>query len=333
MLLPEIVLAHAIVERAAAIQSLEELRKAEIEDLEVCYNSWTRRVMGQLRALCWRVFVCCRSVQSSDIREESQPAQDRVDLAAPRVKWTLTHSYFANMGGLRVEEKDNEPVFSLCTGRSYWMIHSTIAITTRQFSYLRRSGLMESTLAISEEDIKDKSKTDYFTKGLAIVQISSLILSLVQRSARHLAISQLEIITVAFAVCATGMYSFAWNKPQGVITALTFDIKEKISGKDACNMMHSQPAVLLDNLRGEVQAGHDKQGRTLHRVRNGNVEITDGSVQLVPLWLIGFIILFSAIHLSAWNFEFPSAVEKIMWRLASTVITGLPTLLVMSSAV
>ena len=33
---------------------------------------------------------------------------------------------------------------------------------------------------------------------------------------------------------------------------------------------------------------------------------------------------FGALHLIAWNFEFPSHLEQLLWRIASLTITGIP---------
>lgn len=70
-----------------------------------------------------------------------------------------------------------------------------------------------------ERSILDKSKGDLFTKGLAVVQVLWLMITLVIRWSRHLAITQLEILAVAFAICSTLTYGFCWNKPQDVRTA------------------------------------------------------------------------------------------------------------------
>lgn len=33
-------------------------------------------------------------------------------------------------------------------------------------------------------------------------------------------------------------------------------------------------------------------------------------------------VIFGALYLTAWNFQFPTEIEKIMWRVASLVLTG-----------
>jgi hypothetical protein len=60
LLSSEVVLAHAIVEHAAAIESLRELRDADIDDLEVVdVPSVLGRVMGWVGSLFCRVSCCC----------------------------------------------------------------------------------------------------------------------------------------------------------------------------------------------------------------------------------------------------------------------------------
>lgn len=66
------------------------------------------------------------------------------------------------MGGLRLGVPGEAPVCKL-SARDF----RTTALTTRQFAYLRKtaSPAIQATPKISEEEIKDKSKTDCFSKG------------------------------------------------------------------------------------------------------------------------------------------------------------------------
>jgi uncharacterized protein YhaN len=143
------------------------------------------------------------------------------------------------MGALRLKARSSEHVYDW-----EYVLFPTIAITTRQFGYLRKTGVIEATSVISEKEIEDKSQTDYFTKGLAMVQISWLVLSLIGRAARNLAISQLEILTVAFAACAIATFCFAWNKPQSVNVVTTVIIQSVIDEEAARMMRELQPKQL-----------------------------------------------------------------------------------------
>jgi hypothetical protein len=141
--------------------------------------------------------------------------------------------------------------------------------------------VIEATSVISEKEIEDRSQTDYFTKGLAMVQISWLILSLIGRAARNLAISQLEILTVAFAACAIATYGFVWNKPQGVNVATTVIIQSVIDEEATRMMRELQPKQLVYLLQGLPD--FQLLGPMLNRIRNGNFELSRGYLQPLSL--------------------------------------------------
>ena len=316
VLLPETMLSLAIVERAAAIQSLQKLKNdpdSKIDDLEVL-DPWTWRLAVASLWARLRNLICCCSVQAPDSAEAG------IEMHETRVKWTLKHSYYANMGGLRL---GNTSGINICGP------FQTIALTTRQFGFLRKTDVIKESPKISEEYIGDKSKTDFFTKGIAVLQISELIMSLIARATRHLAISQLEIITVAFAVCAVVTYCFSWNKPQDVKTETTILIRRRLSDKEERDIMALQPKELLDLLTGTVT---ETRGAQFKRIHNGCIELSDSIVQPVSVWLTLAVMVFGAIHLAAWNFAFPSTAERVMWRMSSTAITVLPLFSLLNSS-
>jgi len=315
VLMPETMLSLAIVERAAAIQSLQELKNdpdSKIDDLEVL-DPWTWRLAVASLWTRLRNLIGCCSVQTPG------SPQAGVERRKSRAKWTLTHSYYANMGGLRLGTSG---------GKSVCWRHKTIALTTRQFGFLRKTDVIKESPRLSEEEILDKSKTDFLAKGIAVLQISELMLSLIARAARHLAISQLEIITVAFAVCAVVTYCFSWNKPQNVKTATTIFIPRHLSCKEERDVMELEPKELLVLFAGTKTS---MWGSPFRRIRNGSIELSDRLVQPVSVWLTLAVMIFGAIHLAAWNFAFPSQAERIMWRTSSTAITSLPLFSLLNS--
>jgi hypothetical protein len=60
------------------------------------------------------------------------------------------------------------------------------------------------------------SKSDVLSKGFAILQTTWFILQCTARQAEHLHITELEIVTVAFAVLNFATYALWWNKPVDV---------------------------------------------------------------------------------------------------------------------
>jgi hypothetical protein len=320
--LPEVILAHAIVERRMAVDSLAEIRK--IQDIDLCYMPWSwRGLCASASKTLYRVLCCCTGKRSraeavSDRGLESQPSHSNRDDSGreSRVEWTLTHSYYLNMGGLRLRGHDNNPVCRLQTTSFH-----TIPLTTRQFVYLRNRDVIGSDPHISEDDIKDKSKADSFTKAIASVLILWLILSLIVRAVRHLPTSQLELLTAAFAVCATGIYGFSWTKPQNVDTATNIKAKRQLEPQDTTKLVQLQPKNLLDLLVGVKDI---REAPEFNRIHNGNIELSEKSVQPISLWLVGITLVFGSIHLIAWDFSFPTFAEKILWRVGGIATMALP---------
>lgn len=66
---------------------------------------------------------------------------------------------------------------------------------------------------ISDEDIRDKSKTDYLGKGLVILQVTYMFLQCVSRKVAGFPLAPLEVHTLIHAGCALVMYSLWFYKP------------------------------------------------------------------------------------------------------------------------
>ena len=70
--------------------------------------------------------------------------------------------------------------------------------------------------AVSEREIQDKSKGDFVSKGLAVLQTTWLTIQCIARRIVGLSITQLELATLAFAVLNIILYMVWWHKPLGV---------------------------------------------------------------------------------------------------------------------
>lgn len=66
---------------------------------------------------------------------------------------------------------------------------------------------------ITEKEIEDRSKGDLLAKGIVILQTSWFIAQCFARLAQHLALTEIELVTMAFAVLNGVLYFFWWNKP------------------------------------------------------------------------------------------------------------------------
>lgn len=69
---------------------------------------------------------------------------------------------------------------------------------------------------ITADEINDRSKGDAISKGLALFQTTWFIVQCFARWSAHISVTELEIITLAFAMLNGIAYVLWWNKPQNV---------------------------------------------------------------------------------------------------------------------
>lgn len=74
---------------------------------------------------------------------------------------------------------------------------------------------------ITEEEINDRSKGDALSKTLVLGQTTWFIAQCITRKAEGLVMTELELVTLAFAALNSFMYFFWWNKPLDVRTTVT----------------------------------------------------------------------------------------------------------------
>ncbi|KAF8950663.1 hypothetical protein BDZ97DRAFT_1618016, partial [Flammula alnicola] len=113
--------------------------------------------------------------------------------------WTMTHGYFIQMGG-----------FTLFHGDAPKEV-----LSPKRLKYLAAKGEIEFP-NITEEEIQDRSKGDALSKTLVIGQTTWFIAQCISRKAQGLVTTELELVTLGFAVLNAFMYYFWWNKPLDV---------------------------------------------------------------------------------------------------------------------
>jgi len=70
--------------------------------------------------------------------------------------------------------------------------------------------------SIAEEDILDRSKVDGISKALVIAQTTWFICQCLSRRFLGLDVTEIELVTLAYAVLNGAMYFLWWNKPMNV---------------------------------------------------------------------------------------------------------------------
>ena len=119
-------------------------------------------------------------------------------------KWTLAHGHLFGMGGFTLidpDRKDAEP-----------NEQNRVVLTFGYFKQNLNIDIPEITVA----EIEDRSKGDALWKIIAIVQTSWFILQCIARGQQQLALTELELITLALASLNAATFAIWWHKPLGV---------------------------------------------------------------------------------------------------------------------
>jgi hypothetical protein len=97
---------------------------------------------------------------------------------------------------------------------------------------------------ITEDDIRDRSKGDAFSKGLVILQTSWFILQCIARWSQHLSLTELELVTLAFAAFNGVMYYLWWNKPLDVRRAFPIYLRKEIDASKQYRLSESKKQLI-----------------------------------------------------------------------------------------
>ena len=116
-----------------------------------------------------------------------------------RPGWTKTHAFFLIMGGFTLHA-NGRPIRVL-----EW----------KDLKALARAGRVDWP-SITEEEIKDRSKGDYLSKGIVVLQTTWFTVQFFARVASKLTITELEVVTLAFSTFIGVIYYLWWDKPLDV---------------------------------------------------------------------------------------------------------------------
>jgi len=117
------------------------------------------------------------------------------------IPWTLTHTYYANMGGFVLRGLNN-----LGQEDGGEAVRHPYHLCAQDLEVLRQKAIISALPDVRELDITDRCKTDGFVKAIAMLQIIWSSTQIVVRFALNLTVSPLEMSVVAFTVCTLIIY-------------------------------------------------------------------------------------------------------------------------------
>jgi hypothetical protein len=199
---------------------------------------------------------------------------------------------------------------------------------------------------IPEAEIAEKSAGDGLSKLLAMIQVGWFIVQCVGRIILGLSITELETITVAYAIVNLMVFVVWWDKP------LRVDRQCVLYSLRAPGMTDGPKEPTRTSERGVSKGGILKAVRVLDSAWrsvvgfSGSVsqDTRDSADKVELLWagdegdgyesgLSGIVALFvaavfGAIHCAAWHAHFSTTAERWLWRASAVAITSIPLLII-----
>ena len=215
--------------------------------------------------------------------------------------------------------------------------------------------------SISKKEIEDRSKGDFLSKSIAVLQTTWFIAQCILRGVAGISLTQVELATVAFSALNIVLCFLWFNKPLGV--TYPFQVHLLTTDTDLIDPLNSpslQHASTFTRLQTHFRSRFKEKGlvapiyifmiepfivawssvkdmitcdceslRSLPRVPNqfsvptfyAPSSKSDKFAIIIGLF-VG--ILFGGIHCVAWSFDFPSIPEKYIWRTSAATITAVP---------
>ncbi|PWY69056.1 hypothetical protein BO70DRAFT_365878 [Aspergillus heteromorphus CBS 117.55] len=234
-------------------------------------------------------------------------------------EWTLKHAFYANSGGFLLRSTDYPP----------------FPVTATSIHYLLETEHIDCP-TITADEIWDKSKADTFAKCVALVQGVWLVVQSIARAVEGLAVSPLELFTIAFVLSTITTYYFWMNKPQNVGVPTFIDLKTGSVNNlvNSAGHFNLEPfrETPLDFVEKPMQRWQRRptleqfrpQDQPLRRMPDDKI-VFNGLCQSAWALVCFQAMVHPALHLLCWNHVFPTKTEQTLWRVMSVFLaSGLP---------
>lgn len=231
-------------------------------------------------------------------------------------------------------------------------------LDAQQLLLARELGIIKKLPTVAEADIDDRNKSDIFVFLVAIWQIVWFGLQLIVRWYGRKSTSQLEIITLSFAIVAAVTYYLLKDTPKDIAYSIILPAYQHPRTKEELVSLGLRgpylliPRILMRKVllpplphpQPGPGAWFDAQQRSPGRFKtifsdyigtlgisnfdfhvNQNLESqnADYSVNAVFVGILSLVV-FGAIDFIPWGFSFPTAAEKWLWRVCSILGVAVP---------
>ena len=223
-------------------------------------------------------------------------------------KWTIHHGFYAMMGGFVLQPRDSKP----------------FPVKSKQLHYLVTRGYT-SFPAITEMEIRTKGKQDGFQKILTLLQLGWFVLQCLTRAIQHLPVTTLELATIGLVLCTLASYYQWFHKPLDAEEAIIITTQKSTAqilveaGTIASRPYVHTPLDFIDKsplwlteIQPHLRFRAGPRERPLPRLPNDTLAVIGASLDAIFLFAI--ITTYTCIHFIAWDFHFPTQIERTLWR-------------------
>jgi hypothetical protein len=233
--------------------------------------------------------------------------------------WSLTHAFFADMGGFMLVAPD----------------YKQFPVSAYHIHYLVHNGLMDYPV-IDRQTLWDKNKADTFVRILTCVQVLRFALQCIGRAVQFSSLTTLELDLAAIILCTFPTFYFWFHKPLDVSTTIPLHLKEGILLKDVLIWAGDSagqpfkrtpldfvgpapdPFEILDPIMWALEflfgLGADPDYGPITTFKNTS-RMNPGRVRVIDVGISAAITLsFIGIHFTAWNFTYPTEIERDISR-------------------
>jgi hypothetical protein len=183
---------------------------------------------------------------------------------------------------------------------------------------------------ITKKELDDRSKSDALVKFLAILQVLWLVIQLAARKYYGLVSTPFEVGTVALSASAVILYIIEWHKPKDVHAPIYIRANKLDGSQEAEDRFKNTFYDVFETAPYPVVPFSIIPTKVYH-VPNCVFHWTPKDhgdhfkVWVQGGFITGITILsFGGIHLFAWNFQFPTGVEQMLWRICAIGAILLP---------
>ncbi|KAF8657410.1 hypothetical protein AX16_002207 [Volvariella volvacea WC 439] len=269
--------------------------------------------------------------------------------------WTKTHGFFVQMGGLMQQVED--------AGEIAYQVACVEIMSAEEWRNIKLP-------RITEKEIRDHGKGDILAKAIVVLQTTWFVAQCIARRAQGLVLTELELVTLAFATLNVITYGLWWDKPLNIEYPIYFDDNgNRVDGPEENRSRAAWYKEIWKSVRGYSlledegprqerrvtkkiwetgvkapfkalfgpiqdmmrEEGESNRTTSVHPFYAAEMNDDDQALAVVYSSVIG--TAFGAIHMIGWNFHFETGTELWLWRASSLVLIVIPLNLGIAAAV